>query len=277
MKNIFYNKENNLRGLWWIGAFFLILLVMLMPLILLSHYYSFEVSIPMQGLLVIVTTWLCQLISKSSLFEITGNFDLKSIKHFSVGIGIGALLMLAPAIFLFIVKYIEFSFNNISSYVILKGVVICFSVAVTEELLFRGFIFQKLIKSIGHWPAQLAIASLFLLTHSNSLNDTGELKVWGSINIFLASIMFGTAFVQINGLALPIGIHFMANLMQGTVLGFGVSGQSSESILNVKAINGPIWMHGGDFGLEASLFGLLTLIIVITFLLRKRNLFMNLK
>ena len=276
MKTIFYNKKNKLRSLWWIFIFFIILFLILLPVVLASHKFSFEISIPLQGLIVILATWICQLISKSSLSEITGKFDFTAIKYLLVGMGIGVLLMLVPATILFATNYVEFSINNISNYIILEGVVICLSVAVTEELLFRGFIFQRLIKSIGQWPAQLVIALLFLLTHSNGLSNAGDLKWWGSLNIFLASIMFGIAYIRTNSLALPIGIHFMANLMQGTVLGFGVSGQTSESILITKAINGPSWMHGGNFGLEASLLGLLMVITMIIFLSKRRGLFTNL-
>ena len=37
-------------------------------------------------------------------------------------------------------------------------------VAVAEEALFHGFIFQKMIDGLGEWPAQLIIGGLFVLT-----------------------------------------------------------------------------------------------------------------
>ncbi|MBK6989197.1 MAG: CPBP family intramembrane metalloprotease [Bacteroidetes bacterium] len=40
--------------------------------------------------------------------------------------------------------------------------------AITEEFLFRGFIFKRLIESLGEWPAQIIISGLFLLTHLNN-------------------------------------------------------------------------------------------------------------
>jgi uncharacterized protein len=68
--------------------------------------------------------------------------------------------------------------------------------------------------------AQLPMAGYFLLIHMNNPGITGNTKLLASANIFLASIMFGLAFIRTGSLAL----HFIANWAQGTLLGFGVSG-----------------------------------------------------
>ena len=65
---------------------------------------------------------------------------------------------------------------------------------------------------------------------------------------------------------MPLGLHFMANFMQGTVLGFGVSGEKEQSLFKATAEQCPTWLNGGAFGLEASFLGLIT-VIVITILL----------
>lgn len=61
---------------------------------------------------------------------------------------------------------------------------------------------------------------------------------------------------------MPIGIHFMANVVQGAILGFGVSGEKEISIFLPIVNNAPDWIAGGVFGLEASIVGLLTLVII---------------
>ena len=50
-----------------------------------------------------------------------------------------------------------------------NGLLDCLAVAVAEELLFRGFPFQRLVDGIGAWPAQLLMAGYFVLTHSTGL------------------------------------------------------------------------------------------------------------
>jgi membrane protease YdiL (CAAX protease family) len=135
-------------------------------------------------------------------------------------------------------------------------------VAVAEECLFRGFLFQRLIESLGKWPAQLIVAGMFLLTHINNPGMIGTTKILASINIFIASILFGLAFIKTNSLAMPLGLHFMANFMQGTVLGFGVSGEKEQSLFKAISADCPVWLNGGAFGLEASLLGLICLIVI---------------
>jgi membrane protease YdiL (CAAX protease family) len=136
-------------------------------------------------------------------------------------------------------------------------------VAAAEELLFRAFVFQRLISGLGQWPAQLIIAAFFLLTHLNNPGMTGTVKVIASINIFLASILLGVAFIRTRSLAMPLGLHWMANWVQGSILGFGVSGTEQLGLLNPVFGNAPIWLTGGQFGLEASLPGLICVVIML--------------
>jgi membrane protease YdiL (CAAX protease family) len=53
-------------------------------------------------------------------------------------------------------------------------------VAVTEELLFRGFVFQRLISGLGVWPAQFIIAAFFLPTHWSNPGMIGSTKLVAS-------------------------------------------------------------------------------------------------
>ena len=90
-----------------------------------------------------------------------------------------------------------------------------------------------------------------------------SVKWVASLNIFLASMLFGLTYIRTKSLAFPIGLHFMANWTQGTLLGFGVSGNREESLMKPEFLQAPDLFTGGMFGLEASLLGLATLIIMI--------------
>ena len=99
---------------------------------------------------------------------------------------------------------------------------------------------------------------------------TGSVKVMAGINIFLASILFGLAFIQTKSLAMPLGLHWMANWVQGSVLGFGVSGTEQPGLLIPVFSDAPAWLIGGQFGLEASLPGLICVVItILMFYMRK--------
>jgi membrane protease YdiL (CAAX protease family) len=234
----------------------------LFPLILIADQYSFEVSIPIQAGLIIIVTGICQALRRKPLTEITGILNLRWVNQFLIGLAIGAILMILPALVLTVFGLVHWQVNDFSYSTILTGVTIFAGVALAEELLFRGFIFQRFIQSTGPWPAQLIIAGMFLLTHLNNPGMTGVTKTLASINIFIASILFGLAFIKTKSLAMPLGLHFMANLMQGTVLGFGVSGEQEASLFAPIVDQTPFWLTGGSFGLEASLPGLLTLLLI---------------
>lgn len=270
MKNIFLNESKKVRSIWWIPIFFFFLVLFLFPTILVAQKKSVDVSIPIQAILIIVVTIICQLLRKESITVITGKFNFKWLRQLFTGLSIGAALMIVPAFILTILGFVHWQINDISFSTIISGITVFVGVAIAEELLFRGFFFQRLIESFGKWPAQLIIAGLFLLTHINNPGMIGMTKIMASLNIFIASIMFGVAFIKTKSLAMPLGLHFMANFMQGTILGFGVSGEKEQSLFKAISEKCPTWLNGGEFGLEASLLGLVTVaIITISFYRRK--------
>ena len=174
--------------------------------------------------------------------------------------------MILPVLLLSIFGFVHWEINAFSFSTLTSGFSILLLAAVTEELFFRGFLFQRLILAFGKWPAQLIVAGLFLLTHIENPGMIGIVKLLASINIFLASIMFGIAFIKTKSLAMPLGLHFMANYTQGTLLGFGVSGDKDPSLFKPIFEDTPILLSGGDFGMEASILGLCFVIIVTIYL-----------
>ena len=99
---------------------------------------------------------------------------------------------------------------------------------------------------------------------------TGSVKLLASINIFLASILFGLAFIQTKSLATPLGLHWMANWVQGGVLGLGVSGTEQTGLLKPLFGEAPTWLTGGQFGLEASLPGLICVVMMLSMFFLKK-------
>lgn len=93
-----------------------------------------------------------------------------------------------------------------------------------EELLFRGFVFQRMVDGIGPWPALVAMAVLFALAHWGNPGTDGATRAWATIDTALGAILLGLAYLRTGRLALPIGIHFGWNWAQGALLGFDASG-----------------------------------------------------
>ncbi|MBK8417507.1 type II CAAX endopeptidase family protein [Candidatus Villigracilis saccharophilus] len=266
--NPFLNSERQLRNGWWILIFFLVLASLLVPTLIIAQQNSMDVSIGLQAVIILLASWICQLLRRRPLAELLGKFNALWFKELYLGGLVGSALMLVPALVLWIFGWVHWQWNPDGFSTLLSTVLLFAGVALAEELLFRGFIFQRLIAGLGQLPAQLIMAGYFLLTHLNNPGMTGEVKFLASINIFIASLVFGLAFLRTKGLAMPLGLHFMANLVQGGLLGFGVSGTDQSGLLKPVFNEVPVWLTGGQFGLEASVLGLICVVIIFMLIQR---------
>lgn len=268
---LFVNSERKLRNGWWVAIFFLGLAVVVFPAIILSSRVHYQLTLADQALMIAAVTILCQVLRRRPIVEVTGRPDIRWLSQFGAGVAAGALLMAVPALVLTSIGAIRWQFGMFAVAPLITGAETMAAVAIAEELLFRGFFFQRLVAGLGAWPAQLVVGGLFLLTHLNNPGMTGTTRFWAGINIFLASILFGVAFLRTRSLAMPIGIHFMANVTQGPILGFGVSGNGEAGVLKPSFSGAPQWLTGGAFGLEASLPGLICVVIGVILLLRTKG------
>jgi membrane protease YdiL (CAAX protease family) len=125
------------------------------------------------------------------------------------------------------------------------------AVAVTEELIFRGYILQTLMEWPGVWGAALISALIFSVFHGMNPGISGLALV----HLAVAGLMFAGAYLATHRLWLGIGLHFGWNFFQGPVFGFPVSGVASKGVLSVRA-GGPALFTGAAFGPEGGLLGL---------------------
>lgn len=263
---LFLNNDLQLRSGWWVLIFILVLASILMPALLIAQQNGADVSIGLQALIIALTSVICQMLSRKPLAELLGRINGRWFKELCLGGLVGSALMLFPALILNIFGWVTWQVSPSGFAAFLSSISLFIGVAVAEELLFRGFIFQRLLSGIGHWPAQLILSGFFLLTHMNNPGMTGSIRILASANIFLASILFGISYIHSRRLAMPLGMHFMTNLIQGGVLGFGVSGTDQSGILIPIFAEVPVWVTGGQFGLEASIFGLFFIVVALILL-----------
>jgi uncharacterized protein len=260
---LFLNREKRLHEAWWAAIFLATLTAALLPALFLSIQMQHELSVWEQAGIIVTATLIVQLLRKSPFTEVTGEVNARALINLGVGIALGFLLMAAPAAALWLAGFVQLSLATLRAEPLIAAVTLMAGVAFAEELLFRGVMFQRLLAAVGEWPAQIAIGLLFVLTHLGNPGMDGATKILAGVNIFLASILFGKAFLRSKGLAFPIGLHFMANVTQGVVFGFGVSGNDTAGLLVPQfAIDKP-WLTGGAFGLEASAPGLITLSLML--------------
>lgn len=123
--------------------------------------------------------------------------------------------------------------------------------AALEEVGFRGYPFQRLVEGIGPWGAITALSGLFGVIHLYNPHATAT----GFMNTVLVGVLLSLAYLRTGSLWMPLGIHFAWNLTLGMAFGLPVSGSNLFSVIGKGTAVGPLWLIGGDYGIEASLSG----------------------
>lgn len=134
--------------------------------------------------------------------------------------------------------------------------------AIHEEILFRGYAFQKLV-AWNRWGGVVIGSVVFGLLH---LSNDG-LTALSVVNLFMAGVLLSLAYLVFQRLWLPIGVHIWWNVLSGPLLGHEVSGLELDSSLLTTHDPGPILLTGGPFGIEGSVWTLVMEAIGIVFLL----------
>lgn len=133
-----------------------------------------------------------------------------------------------------------------------------------EELLFRGYAFQQLLR----WNrifALLFAALVFAAVHTG--NDS--VTPLGLLNVFLGGLLLGLAFERFGRLWFPIGIHLAWNLTTGPIFGDEVSGFGMTRSILIETGGGPDVLTGGTFGIEGSVLMTLVELAAIALMARR--------
>lgn len=142
-------------------------------------------------------------------------------------------------------------------------------VAVMEELLFRGIIFQSVYERFGSSIATISLSLLFGLAHT--LNPHSSFLP--ILNVVFAGILLSCMYIATKNLWMSIAFHLVWNFSLGIVFNSPVSGvqHSSNTLLMIDwdIVNEqyPL-MFGGNFGLEGGLLTTIILFISILLVLR---------
>lgn len=289
LRPLFWNQEGRLRAGYRVIVFFLlwgygpalvhgvvdrILSLVMAP----GGQWSFGIWLdPVRLAVVVGAGWLtAHYIDRRPFSDYGFQFNRDWWLDLVFGMVLGAALMTA----IFLVEWAagwvavdSVFYSNESSVpfgqALMAPMVLFIVVAVAEELLTRGnhiVNFAEGLHSWGHLPAVFAAwllsSVIFGLLHIYNPHTT-----WVSTaNLVLTGFFFGLGFVLTGQLALPIGLHFSWNLVQGNVFGFPVSGKVfyATSLVRLEQRGPELWT-GGPFGPEAGLLGILAIMVGMLF------------
>jgi membrane protease YdiL (CAAX protease family) len=182
-----------------------------------------------------------------------------TFRNLIIGIGLGfaaAALAILPAVAFGVAHFHYSSDADVSWAGALFTPVLLFCGALGEEIAFRGFALQYLMRGYGRWAAIVGTGVLFGLFHAGNPGAT----TMSTINTAGFGIVFGAAVLRSHDLWLPAGIHFAWNTAL-PFLGVGLSGITIKVTGYELLWNAGDFWSGGSYGPEAS--ALTSMVIVL--------------
>ncbi len=135
--------------------------------------------------------------------------------------------------------------------------------ALAEELMLRGYALGAIAREWGDAAAVVITSVLFGLLHLGNPGATA----WTVAVVVLAGVFLAVLRLVTGSLAAAWLAHLAVNWVQGGALHAPVSGLAFLPTPGYRAqVEGPVWLTGGAWGLEASVPVAVSL-IVVTFLL----------
>ncbi|MEV8468770.1 type II CAAX endopeptidase family protein [Fluviibacterium sp. DFM31] len=185
-------------------------------------------------------------------------------RKFLLGLAIGAVMMTVPVVFMLLTGIFEIGGSahrrsGVSALFPILPLLAVFAIqGTTEEAVVRGYMLQMGARQLPGWVAILGSSLLFAVIHVTF--DPIILLV-----LFLYAVFACVVALQQGSLWLISGIHVGWNFFQGNVFGLPVSGHPrATALLSIGPAEGSaLILSGGDFGVEASLPGLVVLVVAL--------------
>jgi hypothetical protein len=136
--------------------------------------------------------------------------------------------------------------------------------ALAEEVAFRGYGFQRFERAVGPIGATVGFAAYYAIVQTLT---HGASHASFAVSIAL-SLLLSSAYLRTRALWLSWGLNFGWKASRALLFGFAVSGVSSHSPIVQGDPMGPFWLTGGGYGLDASWFAFIILLLALPFLFR---------
>jgi hypothetical protein len=142
-----------------------------------------------------------------------------------------------------------------------------FFVGLYEEVMFRGYILQRLADGAGKPLAIIISAVLFAFLH---IFNPGS-DPFGIFNTIIIGVLLSVLYFRTRSLWMPVGFHFAWNFFLGYVYSMPVSGLPLYGLLDVTEVDPQSRLSGGTYGPEAGLACTIALAIWGAWLIWKRT------
>lgn len=139
----------------------------------------------------------------------------RPLRGLVTGFGVGILVIAAIGLGMWLVLPFPWAFNPAFAPAASAVSLVWFLCGnASEEIIFRGYAFERLIAAIGHWKAQIVIALTFALFHL--------LQGWpwhvALMGTMAGSLLFAMVLIRWQSLPAAIGVHAGANWVKELLL-----------------------------------------------------------
>ncbi|MGA8044387.1 MAG: type II CAAX endopeptidase family protein, partial [Terracidiphilus sp.] len=133
-----------------------------------------------------------------------------------------------------------------------------------EEIVFRGYAFQRFAQSVGSLGASLAFAVFYAIVQA-MLPGASHASFAVSL---VFSLLLTMAYLRTRALWMSWGLNFGWKASRALLFGLTVAGINSHSPVVEGDPMGPFWMTGGGFGLDASWLAFFLLLLAFAVVYR---------
>ena len=194
-------------------------------------------------------------------------FNRTALRESLAGTALGAGMVVVSVAALAVVGRVEFHWVGSGPRVVFLILAVSYITAVAamaEEVAFRGYPFQRLIEGIGPAGGIVVLSVFFGAIHLGN----PHVSLWGFLNTIEIGALLAVAYLRTRSLWMPWGIHFGWNLTLGMGFGLPVSGLNDFAVAVQGTAEGPAWLTGGSYGIEASLTGSVVILLAFFVLVR---------
>jgi hypothetical protein len=295
LTELFINPQTRLLRCGWRAAIFIVLLSsprLLLNLFSVSEQPGTAAAFDISGEMiaaylilivwVIAVSWLCLRFLEGMKLSALG-FALHSrwLSDVFKGCAIGALMIAAVMVLQIIgggtrlavspLWWNQYGIDWAGARTMISGIiaaVVLFALAgAFEELVFRGYPFQTLLRGAPAFLPILLFSIFFGFAHWDNPSRT----FFSTANTVLAGVWLSIAYLRTRSLWLPTALHASWNWTMGALFGLPVSGMRvPQHPALVSSTGEPVWLTGGSYGSEGGAAATLILIIAIVVIWRAR-------
>lgn len=287
MTDIFYNDVGRLRSVWRLALFVAVYMAVSTAVFMATYFVATLVLPPnvyqfvfertpgyaVQSFLLLAVTalvgWGCALLVEELPWRSLGwALHRGWLRDALFGTFAGGVAICLAALAGMAVGGYSFAVANSTTAGLTRTFVGSFVIfvlgAAAEEMLFRGYPFQTLLRSWPVWLAMLPVSVPFALVH---LANPNVAPGFTFVNTVLAGVWLCVAYWRTRSLWFPFGLHFGWNWVQGALLGSPVSGIKGITPYPLLRLvdEGPAWIGGGAYGIEGGAVCTLALVVATLF------------